>query len=147
MCNKVRIPFAFVETRVRLRSLIYAIGKISIADASIVLVASLKSRGVIAYSNLSMDSHVNSICRSANYHIRALHNVRLVTSAHFVNIIACIIICKRLNYFNSLLHGTPKTNAVKLQRLKNSTARVAIGTRTFVSITPVFSRPNWLPIP
>ena len=57
-----------------------AIDKISVAGASIQPAACLKSLGVLVDSKLSMDKHVNYICRLGNYHIHALRQVRSVTS-------------------------------------------------------------------
>ena len=96
--------------------------------------------------NRRMDKPVNSICRSANYHIRSLRHVRWATSADVANSIAFAIVGARLDYCNSLLLGTWKTNIVKLQRPQNSTARVVTRTRKFDSIIPVLQRLHWLPI-
>ena len=71
----------------RLRSL-DTIDKISVAGASIQPAACLKRLGVLVDSTLSMNKHVNSICRSVNYYIRALRHVRLATSADAANKIA-----------------------------------------------------------
>ena len=60
-----------------------------------------------------MDKHVNSICRSANYHIRALRHVRSATSAEVAKNIACAIVDARLDYRNSLF---VLENQVKNQR-------------------------------
>ena len=93
-----------------------------------------------------MDKHVNFICRSANYNIRALCHVRSTTSAEVANNIACAIVGARLDYCNPLLLGTSKTNVVKPQHLQNSTAWVVTRTCKFDSITAVLMRLHWLPI-
>ena len=66
--------------------------------------------------------------------------------AEVANNIACAIEGARLDYCNSLLDGTSKTNIVKLRRLQNFIARVVTSTRKFGSITPVFRSLYWLPI-
>lgn len=98
-----------------------AINKISITD-SLIQPAFLKYLGVVVNSALAMDKHINSICRSVNYHICTLCHVRSATSAAVANNIACAIVGAQLDYGNSLLRGTSKTNIITLQCLLNSTA-------------------------
>lgn len=73
------------------RQILSAIDKKAVAGAMIQPASCLKSLGIIVYSTLLMDKHVNSICTSSNYHICALH-VRSTTSADVANNIACNII-------------------------------------------------------
>jgi len=46
----------------------------------------------------------------------------------------------RLDYCNAILHRTSKYNIQKLQRAKNSIARIVTGTRQSEHITPVFAQ-------
>src|SRR5664279_2887366 len=52
----------------------------------------------------------------------------------------------RLDYCNSILYGTTKSNINQLQRVQNSLARVVAGFRRYDRITPVLADLHWLKI-
>ena len=56
------------------------------------------------------------------------------------------LVSARIDYCNSLLYGTSKSNIDKLQRLQNSLTRAVMCTSKFESITPVLAALHWLPI-
>jgi len=60
--------------------------------------------------------------------------------------VACSIIGSRLDYCNSLLAGTSKSNLIKLQRVQNTLARVTRRQDKFDCITPILEELHWLPI-
>jgi hypothetical protein len=60
--------------------------------------------------------------------------------------VACSIVGSRLDYCNSLLAGTSKSNLVKLQRIQNTLARVTLLKGKFDHITPALKELHWLPI-
>ena len=56
-------------------------------------------------------------------------------------------ITSRLDYYNSLLAGSPSQLYARLQRIQNSAARLVSKTKKFDHITPVLIKLHWLPIP
>ena len=58
----------------------------------------------------------------------------------------CAIVGARLDYCNSILHGTSKYNISHLQWVQNTLARVVTRTKKFDHITPVLRRLHWPPI-
>ena len=52
----------------------------------------------------------------------------------------------RVDYCNSLLHGTPAVHLAKLQHLQNSAARLIRHTPRHHHITPVLYELHWLPV-
>ena len=52
----------------------------------------------------------------------------------------------RLDYCNSVLHGIPKYQRDKLQRIQNVAARTITGTRSTDHITPILKNLHWLPV-
>ncbi len=88
--------------------------------------SSVRNLGVLFDSNLSFDSHVSSICKTAEILINAF-----MTS--------------RLDYCNALLGGCSARLINKLQMVQNAAARVLTRTRKYDHISPVLSTLHWLP--
>ena len=91
------------------------LGCVSIKPSS-----SVRSLGITIDDTLSFDEHVDSVCRSANFHLRALPHIRKYISEETAKTIACSMIAGRLDYCNSVLYQTSAANINKLQRVQNS---------------------------
>jgi hypothetical protein len=107
---------------------------------------SVRSLGVVIDSTLSFDAHVNSVCKAANYHAKALRHIRKRVTTDVAVSIASTMVGARLDYCNAILYGTSKSNIQKLQRAQNSIARIVTGTRRSEHITPVLAQLHWLKI-
>ena len=79
-------------------------------------------------------------------HIRTLRHVYASLPDDVARTVACSITGSRLDYCNSLLAGTFKSNLIKLQRVQNTLARVTVRQGKFGHITPVLKELHWLPI-
>jgi hypothetical protein len=117
-----------------------------VGDAKIRPTDSVKSLGVIIDNTLTFTAHVNSMCKAAYFHIQALRHIRKRVPEDVALSIASSMIGARLDYCNSILHGTSLSNIQKLQRVQNSLARIVTGTRRSEHITPVLARLHWLPL-
>jgi len=106
----------------------------------------IKCLGVIFDTKLSFDEHVTNVCRLCYGHIRAIRHVRASLPDDLARTVACSIIGSRLDYCNSLLAGTSKSNLIKLQRVQNTFARVTLRQGKFDRITPILEELHWLPI-
>ena len=105
----------------------------------------VKNLGIIFDDSLSMKSHVSSLCRSINFHLRNLSRIRPFidrsTCAHAVR----SLILSRLDYGNSLLGGLSATDTQRLQKLQNCAACFIYQVwRT--SATPLIRELHWLPV-
>ena len=92
------------------------------------------------------NTHVLNVCKASYYHIRALKHIRSFLTEDVARSIACALVNSRLDYSNSVLYGTSKTNLERLQRVQNSLARVVVTARRTDSIKPILKRLHWLPI-
>ena len=108
--------------------------------------SSVRSLGITIDDTLSFDQHVDIVCRSANFHLRALRHIRKHISEETAKTIACSMIDGRLDYCNSVLYQTSAANINKLQRVQNSAARTVTKSSRFNHITPVLAGLHWLPI-
>src|SRR5258706_394272 len=96
---------------------------IALDDIRTQLVPCVKSLGVIIDNTLSFDEHIDNICKTANYHIRALRHIRKCISKKTAKSVGGAMVGARLDYCNALLHGTSKANIRKLQRVQNTLVR------------------------
>ena len=56
-----------------------------------------------------MNNHVNGVCKSIHYHIRALRHIHSSISEDMAKMVAFALVGSRLDYANSVLFGaTPK---------------------------------------
>jgi len=133
-------------TATRGRDRVDDVTSLQVSNAAIKPSSTIKSLGVTLDRKLSFDAHVTNVCRLCYCHIRALRHVRESLPYDVARTVACSIIGSRLDYCNSLLAGTSKSNLVKLQRVQNTLARVINRQVKSDHITPVLKELHWLPI-
>lgn len=119
---------------------------VAVGDTKIHPSESVKSLGVIIDDKLTFNAHVNSVCKAAHFHTRALRHIRKCVSEQVALSIASSMIGARLDYCNSIMYGMSISNFQKLQRVQNSLARIVTGTRRSEHISPVLARLHWLPL-
>ncbi len=99
-------------------------------------------------SNLSFDSHVSSISKTAFFHLKNISKLRLMLltllSMSNAEMLIHAFITSRLDYCNALLGGCSAHLINKLQMVQN--AAVLTRTRKYDHISPVLSTLHWLPI-
>lgn len=122
------------------------IDEIDIGAVTVQTARSVKSLGVTIDDTLSFNKHVDNVCKSSYFHLRALRHIRRFISDETAKSIACATVAGRLDYCNSLLVGVSVENIHKLQRVQNSLARIVVGTKRCQHITPVLRQLHWLPI-
>ena len=84
--------------------------------------------------------------KACNYHIRALRHVCRGLTLESVKLIALGLVTSRLDYCNSLLYGTSKSNLNKLQRVQSDFARVVLQAAWNSSSGPLLKQLHWLPV-
>ena len=98
--------------------------------------------------HLTMDRHVSSIVSSCNFHMRALRHIRLRLTLDAAKSVAVSIVDARLDYCNSLLHGTSQLAAQP--RSSSSCPELACSAVTQAShrtnATELRRQLHWLPI-
>ncbi len=105
-----------------------------------------RNLGVTFDSGMTMQPHINTICKSGYYHLRNISRIRKCLSRESCVTLVHAFISSRLDYCNTLLAGVPQCHLNKLQVLQNSAARVVTFTRKFDHITPILYQLHWLPV-
>ena len=103
--------------------------------------------GVVFDSTMSMLPHVNSVCKSAFYHLRNISRIRKLLSTKTTETLVHAFITSKLDHCNSLLYNVPRYVIVKkLQSVQNAAARLITGSRKYDHITPILFDLHWLPV-
>jgi len=145
--NPKKSEVLLIGTREKRKVLSLSLGSgLTIAGTSIDLSSTSKLLGVIFDPALSFDSHISQVCKSANYHLRALSHIRRSLSVSSANLIACSIVSSRLDYCNSVLNGLSEYNINRLQMVQNRAARIVLGVGNRVSAEPLLRQLHWLPV-
>ncbi len=107
--------------------------------------SSVRNLGVLFDSNLSFESHVSSICKTAFFHLKNISKLRPMLSTSNAEILINAFMTSRLDYCNALLGRCSARLINKLQLVQNAAARVLTRTRKYDHISPVLSTLHWLP--
>uniref|UniRef100_A0A9J7X3K5 Reverse transcriptase domain-containing protein n=1 Tax=Cyprinus carpio carpio TaxID=630221 RepID=A0A9J7X3K5_CYPCA len=108
--------------------------------------SSVRNLGVLFDSNLSLESHISSICKTAFFHLKNISTLRPMLSMSNAEMLIHAFMTSRLDYCNALLGGCSARLVNKLQLVQNAAARVLTRTRKYDHISPVLSTLHWLPI-
>uniref|UniRef100_A0A8C1UC10 Reverse transcriptase domain-containing protein n=1 Tax=Cyprinus carpio TaxID=7962 RepID=A0A8C1UC10_CYPCA len=119
---------------------------LSLDGCSVNSSSSVRNLGVLFDSNLSLESHVSSICKTAFFHLKNISKLRPMLSMSNAEMLIHAFMTSRLDYCNALLGGCSARLVNKLQLVQNAAARVLTRTRKYDHISPVLSTLHWLPI-
>ena len=96
----------------------------SFGDTQLVPCESAKNLRVVLDSSLSFRSHIDSIVKTCNFHIRNLHMIKdFVNRKYLVTLVHSLIISK-VDYCNSLFIGLPNVILKNVQSILNRAARL-----------------------
>ncbi|XP_029285402.1 uncharacterized protein LOC115006916 [Cottoperca gobio] len=98
----------------------------------------VRNLGVIFDQDLSFNSHINQISRTAFFHLHNIAKIRHILSQNDAEKLVHAFVISTLDYCNSLLST--------LQLIQNAVARVLTRTRKRDHITPVLAALHWLPV-
>ena len=107
---------------------------------------SVRNVGAIFDSTLSMVPQVNSLCKTASYHLRNIARIRHLLSKESTEILVHAFVFSKLDYCNALLYGLPQCVIKKLQLVQNSAARLITCSRKYDHTSPLLIQLHWLPI-
>lgn len=107
---------------------------------------SARNIGVIFDSTLSMVPQINSVCKSAFYHLRNIARIRKYLSAKTAETLIHAFVTSKIDQYNCLLYGLPTHLISKLQSVQNAAARLITYTHKYDHISPVLIKLHWLPV-
>ena len=95
---------------------------------------------------MSMLPHINTVCKSAFYHLRNLSLIRKFISKETAKTLVHAFISCKLDHCNSLLYNLPKYAVKKLHYVQNAATRLITFSSKFNHIIPILKDLHWLPI-
>jgi len=145
MLNPHKTEAIIFGTRIQREKIDTAAG-IKVAGTVVQFSDSVKLLGVKLDATLTLDRHVADVVRSCSYHTRALRHIRSSLNLETAKMIAQSLVSTRLDYCNSLLHGTTSGNFDRLQVAQNALARVVCQAPWTSSVTELRRSLHWLPV-
>ena len=145
MINDDKTEFLLIGTRQQLAK-INTVCSITVGEYDIDPSLCVRNLGVWFDSQLSMSAHVTKLCNSAFYHLHNIRCIRKYLSRDSLLTLIHAFITSRLDYCNGLLYGLPKSQIVKLQRIQNAAARLAMNIGKYSHITQALQDLHWLPV-
>ena len=106
-----------------------------IGDDRIVPKKSVRNLGVIIDDTMSMENHVNNVCKQCYIQLRYLSRIRRFLTTEAAECLIHAFITSRLDGLNSLLTELPAKLIDKLQRIQNNAARLVLKLRKFDHIS------------
>ena len=120
-------------------------GEMSFGDTQLIPCESAKNLGVGLDSSLSFRSHIDSIVKTCNFHIRNLYMIKdFVNRKNLVTLIHSLIISK-VDYCNSLFIGLPNVILKKVQSVLHRAVRLIFNLPR-VPTTSSLIELHWLPL-
>ena len=95
---------------------------------------------------MSLDKQINSICKSAFFHLKNIGSIRNMLTDDACSQLIHSLVTVRIDYCNSLLYGMPDSTLFRLQKVLNTAARILKKIPKFSHITDIPKDLHWLPI-
>ena len=105
-----------------------------------------KNLGFHFTDDMRINAHVQDICRKVYIDIRRISSIRHLLSIDATKTLLCAFVLPKLDYCNSLFHGSPMYMLERLQKVQNSAARLIFQCRKQNHISPLLMSQHWLPI-
>ena len=132
-CNRLRMndnktEIIPVGTKAKLKS-VPQTSSLTLSGSTIPFSYKIRNLGVYLDSDLSIDQHVNLLCRSVFLELRRIGHLRHHLTVDATKKLVSSFVLSRLDYCNSLLAGLPENRLYRLQRVQNNAARLVLGRR------------------
>ena len=118
LLNDDKTEFLVIGTRQQLNKLNPSV--LHVGDHTIDPSVNVRNLGTRFDSSISMDIHINQVCKTAFYLIHNIRRISKYLSQESLKTLVHAFITSRLEYCNSLLYGLLKYHISKLQRVQNA---------------------------
>ena len=119
---------------------------LKIEGQNIMFTDQARNLGVYFDSRLSMEYHVNYLCKCMYLELRRIGHLSKYLSLASKKTLVSSFVFSRMDYCNSLLFNLPKALLSKLQRIQNYAARLLLNHKKHDHITHLLLSLHWLPV-
>ena len=119
---------------------------ILVGDCCIHLSDTARNIGEVFDQTLSLNKHVNLICKSALFHLMNIVKVREYLTVESTKALVHAFVTCRLDNCNSLHSGSPTYLITKLQHIQNCVAHLVAQQPRAARASPILKAMHWLPV-
>ena len=119
---------------------------LTVGEHNIKQSAHIRSLGVKLDPEITIESQIADVCKSAYYHLRRTNKIRRYLTEDSTKTLVHSLVTGRLDYCNSLYSGLTSKAVHKLRLAHNSAARVITKTNRHHHITPILYKLHLLSI-
>ena len=123
------------------------INSIKVDNTVIKTADNVKNLGVIFDKEMTMEKHVNKMCKSVYFNLRNVSKIRNSLDIETAKTAVNALVTPHLDYCNGLLYGINTKLLDKLQVAQNSAVRLIKKLKKRDSVTCHRKNLHWLPIP
>ena len=121
-------------------------GVMRFGDTQLVPCESPKNLGAVLDSSLGFRSHIDSIVKTCNFHIRNLYMIKdFANRKNLVTLVHSLTVSK-VDYCNSLFIGLPNVIQKRVQSVLNRAAKIIFNLPSRVPTTSSLIELHWLPL-
>ena len=106
----------------------------------------LKYLGAQVDTTLSFKKHITCKAHAASINLHRIKQIRDCLTLDACKTVTQALVTSHLDYANSLLHGLPKCEIKKLQRVQTRAAKMVLQRKKYDSATECLKDLHWLPI-
>jgi len=133
-------------TTAQLHDVTSDVSSVAVAGVELPLAEEMKVLGVVLDRRLTFEKHLTMVARSCHYHAQAIRHIRHLLSPELASTMAHSLILMRLDYCNSLIHGSHVSSIQTLQGVQNNAARIVLQAQRQCHANPLLPKLHWLPV-
>ena len=142
--NKEKTELMIIGTKQQRQKM--KLSSIELDGELIHVVPEARNLGVIIDSSLTMEAHVNNVCKLCYIQLKNIIKIRCYLTTEATKRLVQALVISRLDYCNVLFFGISDKLLSKLQKVQNQAARIISRTPYRESITPILKSLHWLPV-
>ena len=119
---------------------------VKIGEIEIHPTKSARNLGVIFDNGLSLEEHIDKVCKTCYLNIRNIYQVRRYLTENATKSIVQSLVINRLDYANLLLYNLQQYSIKKLQKVQNAAARLVCKVGRREHISPRLYELHWLKV-
>lgn len=107
---------------------------------------SVKSLGITFDTGMSMDIHINNVCKATNYPLSLLRKMLPFIPVTLIALLSGALINSGLYYVNSIYLGLPAVHIQRLQNIQNHAVALVTGLKPWDHVSDARRSLHWLPV-